>query len=139
MKTVAPPIWLLACTFPLAAVLMAWIATLLRQQRGEPTQAAWLGAATAAALAYEVLALACLGVLRSQAHSTLGERLRAKGIDPVRLVGLSGMSILLCPACLAMFLFFFGLPLSQLYVAVAFSVLGTLYWPFVYRRAAPAA
>jgi predicted permease len=130
----ALPMSFLAVVFPLAAILMAWAATLVRYQRGFFSPVGWLGIAAAGATIYELLAIAWLIVIRRQVDGRFGERMQAKGVDPVGFVGIAGMGILLFPVCVALFLSFVGLQLSHLYTAAAFSAVTTAVWPFMYRR-----
>jgi hypothetical protein len=129
----ALPMSFLAVMFPLAAILMAWAATLVRHQRGPFSPVGWVGIAAAGATIYELFAIAYLIVIRREVDGGFGERMQAKGIDPVGFVGIAGMGILLFPVCVALFLSFVGLQLSQLYMAATFSVVTTAVWPFMYR------
>lgn len=71
---------------------------------------------------YSLLIVPYLLLLRKQASSRLGDRLRAKRMEPRAFLGLSGMVMFLSPTCVALFLSLPGAPLSPLYVATAFSI-----------------
>jgi hypothetical protein len=123
----------LAVMFPLTAILMAWVATLLRHQRSSFPPVGWVGIAATGAAIFELVAIVYLIVIRRQVDRGFGERMQSKGIDPVGFVGIAGMGILLFPVCCALFLSFAGLELSLLYTAATFSAVTTAVWPFIYR------
>jgi hypothetical protein len=125
---------LLATTLPLAAIMMAVSATLVRDGRGSVDPPTWSGTATVVLLIYSVLIVPYLLLLRKQASSYIGDRLRAKGMAPRAFLGLSGMVMFLSPTCIALFLSLLGAPLRPLYVATAFSIAGMVVWACLYWR-----
>src|SRR5688500_13240103 len=86
------PMPLLATTLPLAAIMMTVAATLVRDGRGYVEPPTWSGTATVVLLIYALLIVPYLLLLRKQAASHMGDRLRAKGMEPRAFVGLSGRS-----------------------------------------------
>jgi hypothetical protein len=125
---------LLATTLPLAAIMMTVAATLVRDGRGYVEPPTWSGTATVVLLIYSLLIVPYLLLLRKQASSHMGDRLRAKGMEPRAFLGLSGMVMFLSPTCVALFLSLLGAPLRPLYFATAFSIAGMVVWACLYWR-----
>lgn len=123
---------LLAATLPLAAIMMAVAATLVRNDRGYVEPPSWSGTATAVLLICSLLIVPYLLLLRKQASSVMGDRLRAKRIEPRAFLALSGMVMFLAPTCVALALSLLGAPLILLYVTTVFSVAGMAVWAVLY-------
>ena len=123
---------LLAATLPLAAVMMAVAATLVRNGRSSVVPPSWSGTATVVLLVYSLSIVPYLLLLRKQASSRMGDHLRAKKIEPRGFLGLSGMVMFLSPTCFALVLSLLGGPLTPLYVTTVFSVAGMAVWARLY-------
>jgi hypothetical protein len=71
--------------------------------------------------------------MRRQVEGSMGARFRNRGIDPEFFLAFAGPTMLFSVTCIAFFLTFASIPLTQLYAASIFSLAAMVIWGFTYR------
>jgi len=119
---------ILTVAFLFTPILYAALAATINQSRGPTEAPEWITIARIISVAYTISCLASALFIERHIREKSAEKIRKKGRDPELAILLCGFGVLLSPALIALILFFFGSPVTDVYAYSLFSLIGIGAW-----------